>query len=186
MSGTTASTDVTRGDSLRPSRRSPSCPAIDLGVAVELVHVLYKNEGTYLTPIDSVLHHWGYPSRSRAALRRTSSLAQFGLTSEYGRGATRKVELTRLGLQTLRPQSASRQRALKQAALNPPAHEALYARFPRGLPSDQSVVWHLRHERGFTPKAAWSFLFEYRATMRLAGLEAAAGLVAERLSALLR
>ncbi len=161
--------DVEVGGQKRP--RSPSYPSIPLGKAVERAEVLYKNEGKYLAPIDSIIAHWGYTSRSGRALRQLAALKKFGLTIEEGSRDDRQIKLSPLGLFIVMPDSPERGASLKKAAMAPAIHKELRDKYSDGLPSDSTVRWYLKSERGFTESAANELVAEYRATMEFAGLD---------------
>lgn len=161
--------DDTQSKQKRP--RSPSYPSISLGKAVERAEVIYKHEGKYLAPIDSILAHWGYTARGGRALRQLAALKKFGLTIEEGRREDRQIKLSQLGLYIVMPDSPERAESLKKAAMTPTIHKELQAKYPEGLPSDSTVRWYLKSERQFTEKAASELVAEYQATMRFAGLD---------------
>lgn len=152
--------------------RSPSYPVIDLGVAVQRAEAIYKHDGKYFAPIDTILSHWGYSARGGRALRQVAALKKFGLIEEEGSQSERQLKLSQLGLYIVMPDSPERAESLKKAAMLPTIHKELRNKYSEGLPSDSNVRWYLKSERGFTEKAAAELLAEYRATMRFAGLDA--------------
>lgn len=151
--------------------RSPSYPVIDLGAAVQRAEAIYKHDGKYFAPIDTILSHWGYSARGGRALRQVAALKKFGLIEEEGSQSERQVKLSQLGLYIVMPDSPERTESLKKAAMLPAIHKELRDKYGDGLPSDSTVRWYLKAERGFTEKAAAELLAEYRATLRFAGLD---------------
>ncbi len=156
--------------------RSPSYPAIDLETALERARQLLSKEGRHYAPISAILQHWGYATKSSGGLLTTAALKKFGLLEDQGSGENRKARITDLAYRILiddRPNSEQRAALIREAALTPPIHAELWQeRGPDGsLPSDVTLRFTLRTERGFTETAASDLINEFRQTIAFAGLD---------------
>lgn len=158
----------------RRRQRSPSYPSIDLGKAVARAEVIYKHEGKYPAPAQTILSHWGYSGMSGPASRQLAALKKFGLVEDEGSKESRQIRLSDLGLRVVMPDSPERAESLKVLALKPDIHRDLQAKFPNGLPSDGNIRWYLVSDQGFTEQAAAELIAEYRATLRFASLDGTA------------
>jgi hypothetical protein len=154
--------------------RSPSYPAIDLGKAVARAETLYQQEGKYPVPVNAAISHWGYSGMSGPASRQLAALKKFGLINDEGSKASRRIQLSELGLRIVMPDSPERSEGLRIAAMEPDVHRDLNEKFSDGLPSDSNVRWYLVTEQNFSELAAKELIAEYRATLRFAGLEGGA------------
>lgn len=160
---------------VEPKRRSrsPNYPAIPLPAALDRARILYTAEKGHPTPVDTVLRHWGHRPRSGAGLVAIAALLQFGLADDEGRGATRRVRLSDLGLRIIRddrPDSVERDALIREAALRPPIHHELLEQFEGSLPSDENLRYMLKVDRSFTDTGAHAFIKEFRNTIEFAGL----------------
>lgn len=156
--------------------RSPSYPAIDLQSAIARARVLYDKERRSAAPVDAVLAHWGYRPKTGPGLRILSALKQFGLLNDVASGASRRVRLTDLAYKIIvddRPESPERDGAIRECALNPRIHQQLWDKHEGRLPSDQTLRYELRTERGFTESAATEIVKKFRSTIDFARLSEA-------------
>lgn len=155
-----------------PLGRSPSYPAIDLQRAIERARVLYSREKQYATPVVAVVQHWGYKALNGPAGLQIAALKKYGLLTDEGAKADRRVRLTDLAVTILNhPNDAIRAEAIRKAALEPTSHRELRERYPSHLPSDANLEWELTREQGFTENGARDFIKVYKATMAFAGLD---------------
>lgn len=154
-------------------QRSPRAPSIDLEAALERARVLYQEEGANAAPVDTVLRHWGYNSRNGRSLTLLASVKQYGLIEDEGAGDKRRVRLTPQALKIIRDpreKSPERDAAIQQLALVPKVHQRVLAAFPEGLPSDDTLQWHLIEEEKFTDTGAREFVNQFRRTIDFARL----------------
>lgn len=157
----------------RRKGRSPAYPGLDLEAALEKARQLYQHEKDHPAPVETVLEHWGYAAKSGAGLVAVAALKKFGLLDDEGRGEARKANLTARALDIIhdeREDSAQRQRAIEEAALEPGIHQELYEKYDGNLPSDKNLRFHLIRERGFTENGADELIRELRATLEFARL----------------
>ena len=154
----------------RKRARSPKFPGIDLKTAIAKATALYEKEPTRSAPQEIVLKHWNYSSKSGAGLVALGAVRGFGLVETVGK----EIKLTDLALDILqddRPGSTSRQAALWKAALLPSMHAILWKHYNGTIPSDDTLRFHLRRDRGFTDKGADDFIKQFRATLAFANSE---------------
>jgi hypothetical protein len=154
--------------------RSPSYPAIPIGVAVDKVRDLYQREKAYLTPLATVYQHWGYSPGSGSGAVAVAAALKFGLLEDEGSGPLRRARVSNLGLRIVRDtreESLERDRLLREAALLPPIHRELWEKYRGSLPSDANLKHTLKFEYGFTDVGAHEFAREFRSTIAFARLE---------------
>lgn len=153
----------------RRKGRSPSYPAVDLDDAIRRVEQIYGSEGQHPTPLPAVLKHWNYRSLNGPAGLTLSACRKFELVDVEGRGDGREIRVSDLAVNILQnPNEAQRRAAIDVAALAPAAHRDLWDKYGATLPSDATVTWYLKRERGFTATGADEFVKEYRATLAYA------------------
>jgi len=156
-----------------PKPRSPAYPGIDLEEAINRARQLHSNEHEHAAPLLSIVNHWGYSSNNGPARVTAAALKYFGLMDYQGTGEDRKGKLTSLALDILlddRPQSNDRENAIKICALKPAIHSEIWSKYNGNLPSDQSLRYMLRREKGFTERGANEFLSQFRSTLEYAKL----------------
>lgn len=155
-------------------QRSPRAPSIDLQTALERAKQFYAAEKGNAAPVDSALGHWGYKGRSGTALTTLASLKQYGILIDEGAGSKRMVRLSPSALQIIRDPrevSAERDLAIREAALTPKIHRQVWDEHPEGLPSDETLQWHLLNKHGFTDSGAREFVGQFRRTIAFAKLD---------------
>lgn len=157
----------------RRAGRSPSFPAINLETAIRRARELYERERQHPTPVEKIVHHWGYKGMTGPANLSVAALKKFGLLTDEGRGAERRGRLTHLAVDIIaNPDLTARNVAIKQAALTPSAHRELWDRYGNELPSDANLRWELVRQRGFTESGAEDLIRGYKQTVAFAELEA--------------
>lgn len=156
----------------RPAGRSPSFPAINLETAIRRARELYDRERQHPTPIEKIVHHWGYKGMTGPANLSIAALKKFGLLTDEGKGAERRGRLTHLAVDIIaNPDYLARSTAIKQAALMPSAHRELWDRYGNELPSDANLRWELVRQRGFTEGGAEDLIRGFKQTVAFAQLE---------------
>lgn len=153
--------------------RSPSYPRIDLENAIQRAREVYSKERMNPAPVNAILSHWGYNSKSGLGLVILAALLKFGLLADDGKGAKRQARLTELARRIIldeRDTSIERDAAIKEAALNPTIHKELWEQYNGNLPSDETLRYQLRVNRGFTDTALHEFIPQLRSTVAFAKL----------------
>jgi len=141
--------------------KSPPFPSIPLQKAVERAAQLYASERDHFVPVSSAARAWNMSPTSSAPIQTVGALKQYGLITDEGTGATRKVRLTHDALRIVLdkvPNSADRLRALERCFLAPKAFSELWQQYGKNLPSDQTVLNYLTLERKLTGLAPFSEL----------------------------
>lgn len=152
--------------------RSPNYPVIDLENAVDLAAKLEKLAKRHLVPAETAIEKaWGlkpggYGFQCIAALR------QFGLLQEEDGTAKRQVRLTEDAAKVVH-HHPDRAAILKQAAIKPKVHAAIWGKFPDGLPPDDTIKTYLLfdHRPAFNPASVGDFIKQFRHTIAFAGLD---------------
>lgn len=153
--------------------RSPNYPFFDLERSLARSAQLYESEKLHATPVAAALRHWGYSNPGGKAAMTLSSLKQFGLLEDIGRGEGRRVKLTTLAYDILNtPHATERDSLVRNAALLPEVHREMWAQYGSALPSDSSLEWTLTKDWRFTHAGAQDFLRQWKRTMVYAGLNA--------------
>ena len=156
----------------KPKGRSPAYPSINLETAIQRARQLHDKERQYLTPVSTIVGHWGYSSLNGPALGAIAALKKYGLLDEEGAGEDRKAKLSRLAdVILMNPDEAKRTEAIQEAALRPAIHQEMWEKYHNDLPSDRNLLWELTRDRGFTERGASEFIRVYRATIAFAQLE---------------
>jgi hypothetical protein len=162
-----------------PKHRSPSYPAIDLKTAVGRTRAIQKLGGTHPAPMAAVIKEWGYGAKSSNGILTVAALKKYGLSSDSGKGDTRKLQLTRLGQEILFFGEDTEEwlERIRIAALTPGIYKELWGQYGPKLPDDTVMQHDLFFERGFSEAAAKDVLRQFRATVAYAKLAAAGGMV---------
>ncbi|MBI5576385.1 MAG: hypothetical protein HY896_08475 [Deltaproteobacteria bacterium] len=151
--------------------RSPGYPGIGLKDAIERARTLYFKEGKHAAPVQAVLSHWGYASKSGTGFLALAALKKFNLIEDEGAGAGRKVKLTNLAIKIIHnPNEIERTQATQEAALAPAIHSELWEKYGGKLPSEESIKYHLKFERQFSEIGADEFYREFIDTISYARL----------------
>ena len=154
--------------------RSPSYPNCDLEEALRKAQVLWHKENRNWAPVTTVQEHWGLKSNTGPALRAVAALKKFGLLVDQGRKGARQARLTDLGISIVideREDSQERREKIREAALLPEIHAALWEQYQGNLPSDSTLRYVLQNERRFSPQGADALINEFRSTIAFAKLE---------------
>jgi hypothetical protein len=159
----------------KPRReRSPAYPGIDLAAAIGRAQTLYRAERRNSAPINAILEHWGYSPGSGRGLTALAALKHFGLLQDQGSGDRRQARLTPRALRILldaHEDSTEREKAIRDAALQPKIHRELWEMHEGDLPSDATLRTYLSLERNFTDRAVRHFIPQFRRTVAFAELE---------------
>lgn len=148
-----------------PIRRSPRYPFVDVGTAIDRARALWATAGANDVSLAAAWKSWGYGPSSSGGIQTEAALKQFGLIEVVGQGRQRRLKLSRLAVQIMRPGPDSSQHgeSIEKAALLPQIHQHLWERWGANLP--QEAQTYLIEQRGFQPKGAKALLSEYKRTM---------------------
>ncbi len=149
--------------------RSPNYPGIDVGAAIERASALWENEQHHPVAFEVALRHWGYQPKSGGGGSVHAALKRFGLLEDIGNGRSR---LTPLALDIVRAEREGQRDYpnIRKAALMPKVHAALWDQYGATLPSDESLIFSLTGEMGFTRGGATEFVAEWKRTLAFAKL----------------
>jgi hypothetical protein len=169
---------VSRSDAAAPAKgskmRSPAYPGINLEIALKRARALYKDERRNAVAYNVAVNYWGFGPKSSGGLVSVAAMKSFGLLEDVERGAGgRIIKLTDLALRILldaRPDSLERASLVKQAALRPKMHSALWRKYGAELPSDSNLKHVLIFDFKFNENTVDEFIKEYKETIRFAGL----------------
>lgn len=160
--------------------RSPPYPYIGLRRAIDRADKLYAKARNFAVPLTTAADAWGTKITSSATLQTAAALLQYGLIEDEGSRSARRVKLSRLGLSIVmdkRPDSAERNAAIKDAALNPNIFREIWQTYGNASGLDDSALqFALTLERAqqgkapFSPEAAREVIRVYRESMTYAGL----------------
>lgn len=155
--------------------RSPAYPDINLETAIARAKEFYDKEQRNAANVNVAVKHWGFVEGSSNGAQTIAAMSSFGLLQDEGTGGKRKVRLTQNALRILldtRPDSAERAQLIKQAALAPRIHNALWHKWGDRLPSDASLRHTLLLEwpTPFNENAVDGFIREYKDTIAFANL----------------
>lgn len=155
--------------------RSPAYPYIGLGKAVErLQKIVDAGVARNAYPPETFYKLWDLGAQSSGARQTMAALNHFGLVEYDGRGDSRKVKVSELGLKIALdrvPNSHERIQAIQLAALTPIIYSDLYQRYKHMLPADVVLMTYLTRDRAYNPTAAASLIDEYRDTLSFAQLD---------------
>lgn len=147
--------------------RSPSYPYVDLESAIGLVRKVNEENRGHPTSREVAFEHMGMSAKSGPGRRTLAALKAFGLVEVKGD----MMHLTPLAHQIIddeRPVSPERDQAIRTAAMNPPIHESLWAKYEASLPSDAQLRHHLVWNEGFNKASVGDFIDEYKRTLDFA------------------
>jgi hypothetical protein len=142
----------------KTKERSPNFPFINLENALERAKLFYQEERKGSAPFLAAARHWGYSPSSSGAMQTVAALKSYGLLTDEGSGAQRKVRLSDLAIRILldlRPDTPDLGRLKRTAALSPPTAAEIYEKWPDGLPSDPTLHHFLTLERNFSQESAY-------------------------------
>ncbi len=159
----------------KKKHRSPAYPAINLAQAIKRAEEFYNHERKNPASFKAAAVHWGYASSSSGALLTAAALKSFGLMTEVESTSGRTIQLSPLGLKIVmdkRPQSPERDAAIKEAALKPKIHAAIWRKWNGTLPSDAELQFRLESEWNFNKNAIPVLIKELKDTILFAKLTA--------------
>lgn len=162
--------DVTQKPKITLKRRegrSPAYPFIPVQKALERAQELYTQESAHAAPLKSALGAWNYSPKSSGGRQTLATLKYYGLIDVTGEGDERMIKISELGRKILldkREDDAERKSLIRQVALMPSAHKALYQQYPSGLPSDGTVHHFLVFQKQFNDDAANELIVEFKQT----------------------
>jgi hypothetical protein len=157
-------------------KRSPVHPALALETAIERANQLHTAEGEHLVPPEALASVWKQSATGSGFLQTISSLKQFGLFDDKGRGEERQFKLSALALDILLHDEGSPPwlAAVQRAALLPQIHRELWNKYEGRLPPQDASIraYLLRQREGATFHHAHvdGFIERFRGTLAFARL----------------
>ena len=171
MSDSVGASDSDKKSDPRFARhRNPSFPYIALRIAEERVQKLI-DAGFERHParFENVVIALGYPVKSSAGLQTIAALKAFGLISDTGKGASRKIEVTNLAKRLLKDKRPGvREELLRESALTPSIIREHFEVWGPHRPPDSECLSELTLEEGFNDEGAKKFLNVYDSTLNYA------------------
>lgn len=160
--------------------RSPPYPTMGLERALEKAKQLREIAKGFTVPLSSAAKAWGFSEKSSSTTTVAAALNQFGLITDEGSRADRRIGLSALGesiILDVRPNSREREKAIREAALFPKTFRELWERFGTADVDTHTLVYELtlgRKNSGkapFSEAAADEVAKTYRETVSFANLE---------------
>lgn len=155
--------------SKKPRHRSPNYPTVGLRDAVERVTKLYRADGKAGAPPDIAAVHIGFNSPHGTAMSTIAALKRFGLVSE----ANGRIVPTQRAIEIINLPSGDprRERALRDAALDPPIYRELVEQHRvTGWPKPDVLERELETYKNFNPRAVKGFVEDMFDSLEFAGL----------------
>lgn len=157
----------------RGEGRSPAYPFIPVQKALERVQELYAQESSHPAPLKSAMAAWNYSPKSSGGRQTLATMRYYGLVEVTGEGDARMIKVSELGRKIIldkREDDSEKRALIRQVALMPSAHKALFQQYPDGLPSDGTVHHFLVFKRQYNDAAASELLAEFKQTASYVGL----------------
>ncbi len=143
--------------------RSPNFPGIPLEQAVKLVAEIFKNNRQNVIPRESAAKDLGYSGLTGRSVKLLGALNQYDLIANSAKG---QMKVTQTAFDILHGiEKEDRLEALHKAGNSPTLFQAIYERFPDGIPGDNAVRSFLI-SKGFTDKGVDSALNSFLETNR--------------------
>ncbi len=157
----------------RVNTRGISYPSTNIGAAINLARKYFDAERKSEAPVGAAIGHFGYSESSSGGRQAISTLLQFGLFEDIGRGHDRHVKLTDNALTVLlaEPEGEDYYRAIRACVGSPKIYQELFRKWPDALPSDQTISFFLTKDKNFNVSAIPDFLKDLRVSISLAGVE---------------
>jgi hypothetical protein len=156
------------------AKRGISYPALSLEEAVKRAEQLWNAEKKHSVPVDVVVQHWNYSSKSSGGRLVVAALLSFGLLADEGRKDERLVQLTPTALDILLNTIESKERiqALQAAIRKPKIYAELLSKWSADdLPSDQTIKTFLIRDKDFNTKMVDTFIKCFRSSIKYAKLD---------------
>lgn len=155
--------------------RSPKFPFIDLKTAIARAEAFYQCEKRNSASVPVAMQSWGYKVDSSGGFQTISTLKEFGLMEDFGSKDARRVKLTDRALRIIldkREDATERAKLIKEAALLPKIHNALWQQYQGELPSDSNLRHYLMfdYETPFNENSVGGFIDQFRSTLAFAKL----------------
>lgn len=151
--------------------RSPSYPAIPLGVAIERLTAFEAYFKRHPAPINQVGLAWNLAAKGSQSDQIMAALKSFGLIEYQGSSESRHVTVSDDGRTYLRAhQETIKQDVLRRSALRPKSISMMWELWGSDRPPDPVCLDVLRLKQGFSDRGALLFLKVYDATIDYAGL----------------
>jgi len=136
--------------------RSPNYPSVNLETAIKWIRSVYESEKRTATTPLIVAQRCGFGGLSGPSRGAVSALKKYGLLVDAD-GDRIKVSDEAVKL-LLQPDEAERLKIVRSVAVRPPVVRDVLATFSDGLPSSDTLRYHLVTELGFTEDGATTFI----------------------------
>lgn len=158
---------------VRREGRSPGYPYFSVDKALERARQLYAQEASHWAPLSSATAAWGYSAKSSGGRQSVATMKYYGLVEVQGEGDGRKIRVSEIAKRILldeREDDSEKRDLIREVALSPSAHRALFEEYSAGLPSDGTVLHFLLFTKGYNREAARDLLEEFKQTASYVGL----------------
>ena len=148
--------------------RSPTYPQFGIEEAIDRAHKIYDRAKGHSVPPIEVHRAWGYSSPNGPGLVAISTLKEYALLADQGRGSNRTLRLSELALKILRDDqevSVDRNAAICEAAFHPKIFSQLLEKYGRELPANGVIETELKLNLGFSDKGAPKVVEKLRQTL---------------------
>lgn len=158
---------------IRREGRSPGYPYFSVDKAIERARQLYAQEGSHWAPLSSATTAWGYSAKSSGGRQSVATMKYYALIEVQGEGDGRKIRVSEIAKRILldeREDDSEKRALIREVALSPSAHRALFDEYATGLPSDGTVLHFLMFTKGYNREAARDLLEEFKQSASYVGL----------------
>lgn len=153
--------------------RSPNYPVIDLSTALGLTERIYAGAQRHPVPVSTVIDTiWAMKVGSSYGAQCVAALGAFGLISLEGTKDKRQLRVTKEAAKIIE-KTPERGELLKQAALGPRVHRAVWSHYQTdGLPPDATIQHYLLFDypQPFNKGKVAGFIKQLRSTIEFAGI----------------
>ncbi|MBM0202965.1 hypothetical protein JNW90_07535 [Micromonospora sp. STR1s_5] len=150
-------------------------PFINLEKALGRAHQLFLGDKSgKAMPVPVAFELWGYGPKSSGAFQTVAALKGYGLITDEGANADRRVRLTDAARRYfLDERDDVRAGMLAEFALRPALFRWLWVKesWNEGIPADTVARSHLKIDRGLNEQSARALLSIFKDNVRFAGLK---------------
>jgi hypothetical protein len=166
-------TEADKQTSVRREGRSPAYPFFTVEKALGRAAQLHRQEASHWAPLASAMAAWGYSPKSSGGRQTLATMRYYALIDVAGEGDARRIRVSEIAKRILldeREDQSEKRALIREVALSPSAHKALYEEYKTGLASDGTMLHFLMWEKHYNKDAARDLLEEYKETASYAGL----------------
>lgn len=153
-------------------KRSPNYPYIDLEKAVDLARSFFDAYQKNDAAVELTAKHWGFNGLNGSALKTIAAMDAYGLIDKDKKNKRIKLSDSAIKLSLGGTPENERTNILKQCALGPKLFDSLYNKYDFPLPPEQSLVYDLVTNEGFSSEDAASVAVKnFLNTLSYAGIQ---------------